>query len=53
MIDGTLFFRSVHPMISMGTAWASTEAYPWEQGLYVGGIETAEVNFTLRIYANA
>jgi len=51
MIDGTLFFRSVHPMISMGTAWASTEAYPWEQGLYVGGIETAKVNFTLRIYA--
>ena len=40
-------------MISIGTAWASTEAYPWEQGLYVGGIETAKVNFTLRIYANA
>ena len=40
-------------MISMGTVWASTEAYPWEQSLYVGGIETAKVNFTLRIYANA
>jgi len=37
----------------MGTAWASTEAYPWEQGLYVGGIETVKVNLTLRIYSNA
>ena len=37
----------------MGTAWASAEAYPWEQGLYVGGIETAKVNLTLRIYSNA
>jgi len=37
----------------MGTAWASTEAYLWEQGLYVGGIETAKVNLTLRIYSNA
>jgi len=40
-------------MISMGTAWASTEAYQREQGLYVGVIETAKVNFTLQIYANA
>ena len=40
-------------MISMGTAWASTEAYLWEQGLYVGGIETAKVNLTLRTYSNA
>lgn len=39
--------------LSMGTAWASAEAYPWEQGLYVGGIETAKVNLTLRIYSNA
>jgi len=37
----------------MGTAWASAKSYPWEQGLYVGGIETAKVNLTLRIYANA
>ena len=37
----------------MSTAWASTEAYLWEQGLYVGGIETAKVNLTLRIYSNA
>lgn len=39
--------------ISMGTAWASALSYPWEQGLYVGGIETAKVNLTLRIYSNA
>jgi len=37
----------------MGTAWASTEAYPREQGFYVGGIETAKVNLTLWIYLNA
>lgn len=37
----------------MGTAWASAESYPWEQGLYVGGIETAKVNLALRIYSNA
>lgn len=39
--------------LSMGTAWASALSYPWEQGLYVGGIETAKVNITLRIYSNA
>jgi len=37
----------------MGTAWFSSQRYPWEQGLYVGGIETAKVNITLRIYSNA
>ena len=37
---------------SMGTAWCSSKSYPWEQGLYVGGIETAKVNITLRIYSN-
>jgi prephenate dehydrogenase (NADP+) len=36
----------------MGTAWCCTKSYPWEQGLYVGGIETAKVNLTLRIYSN-
>uniref|UniRef100_A0A8H8CH92 Uncharacterized protein n=1 Tax=Psilocybe cubensis TaxID=181762 RepID=A0A8H8CH92_PSICU len=39
--------------LSMGTAWAAAQSYPWEQGLYVGGIETAKVNLTLRIYSNA
>lgn len=36
----------------MGTAWAAQRAYPWEQGQYVGGIETVKVNIMLRIYAN-
>ncbi|KAF8911912.1 Prephenate dehydrogenase [Mucidula mucida] len=39
--------------LSMGTAWASAASYPWEQGLYVGGIETVKVNLALRIYSNA
>ena len=37
----------------MGTAWCSSLSYPWSHGLYVGGIETAKVNITLRIYSNA
>jgi prephenate dehydrogenase (NADP+) len=36
----------------MGTAWASASAYPWEHGLYVGGIETVKVNIMLRIFSN-
>ncbi|KAL0948743.1 hypothetical protein HGRIS_008876 [Hohenbuehelia grisea] len=36
----------------MGAAWCSSLSYPWEQGLYVGGIETVKVNLTLRIYSN-
>ncbi|KAG5640976.1 hypothetical protein DXG03_006469 [Asterophora parasitica] len=38
--------------LTMGTAWTNSLSYPWEQGLYVGGIETAKVNLTLRIYSN-
>ena len=41
-----------HPIISMGTAWAFTEAYLWEQGLCIG-VEAAKVNLTLRKYSNA
>jgi prephenate dehydrogenase (NADP+) len=36
----------------MGTAWHAEKSYPWEQGLYVGGIETVKVNITHRIYSN-
>lgn len=39
-------------LLSMGTAWTSSQSYPWEQGLYVGGLETVKVNLTLRIYSN-
>ncbi|EGN95329.1 hypothetical protein SERLA73DRAFT_187631 [Serpula lacrymans var. lacrymans S7.3] len=38
--------------LTMGTAWASMKSYPWEQGQYIGGIETVKVNIMLRIYAN-
>ncbi|KAG9318958.1 prephenate dehydrogenase [Chiua virens] len=38
--------------LTMGTAWAARRSYPWEQGHYVGGIETVKVNIMLRIYAN-
>lgn len=36
----------------MGTAWSCSQSYPWEQGLYVGGLETVKVNLTLRLYSN-
>ncbi|KAH7099827.1 prephenate dehydrogenase [Auriculariales sp. MPI-PUGE-AT-0066] len=40
--------------LSMGTAWASQRAYPWEgeAGLFVGGIEIVKVNIAIRIYSN-
>ncbi|OJA07871.1 hypothetical protein AZE42_08267, partial [Rhizopogon vesiculosus] len=38
--------------LTMGTAWAGQRSYPWEQGQYVGGIETVKVNIMLRIYSN-
>lgn len=38
--------------LSMGTAWHCSSSYPWERGVYVGGIETVKVNITLRIYSN-
>lgn len=36
----------------MGTAWRCSEAYPWETGLYPGGIETVKINLMLRIYSS-
>ena len=36
----------------MGTAWHAAQQYPWEDGAYVGGIETVKVNITIRIYAS-
>ncbi len=51
--SATHFFHTQDPCRnSMGTAWYSAESYPWEQGLYVGGLETVKVNLTLRIYSN-
>lgn len=39
--------------LSMGTVWRCRSSYPWLQGNYIGGIENAKVNITLRIYSNA
>jgi len=38
--------------LSMGTAWAANQQFPWEIDRYVGGIENVKINITLRIYAN-
>ncbi|KAL1303383.1 hypothetical protein AAFC00_006777 [Neodothiora populina] len=38
--------------LSMGTAWAANNQFPWEIPRYVGGIENVKINITLRIYAN-
>lgn len=37
--------------LTMGTAWRSSQSYPWETGLYPGGIETVKINIMLRIYS--
>lgn len=37
--------------LSMGTAWSSSNQYPWESERYPGGIETVKINICLRIYA--
>jgi prephenate dehydrogenase (NADP+) len=38
--------------LSMGTAWAANNQFPWEINRYVGGIENVKINITLRIYSN-
>lgn len=36
--------------LTMGTAWSMAQKYPWETGMYPGGIETVKINLCLRIY---
>lgn len=36
--------------LSMGSAWSYSHQYPWETGMYPGGIETVKINLCLRIY---
>jgi prephenate dehydrogenase (NADP+) len=36
----------------MGTAWRCSGRFPWETGRYVGGLEVAKINITLRIYSS-
>lgn len=38
--------------LSMGSAWAANEQFPWEITRYVGGIENVKINITLRIYSS-
>lgn len=38
--------------LSMGTAWAANNQFPWEIARYTGGIENVKINLTLRIYSN-
>lgn len=38
--------------LSMGTAWAANNQFPWEIDRYAGGIENAKINIMMRIYSN-
>ncbi|KAG0638960.1 hypothetical protein HOY80DRAFT_1076168 [Tuber brumale] len=38
--------------LSMGTAWAANNQFPWEVTRWQGGIENIKINLTLRIYSN-
>lgn len=38
--------------LSMGVAWHANKQYPWTVPKWVGGIENAKVNISLRIYSN-
>lgn len=38
--------------LSMGTAWAANNQFPWELPRYIGGVENVKINITLRIYSN-
>ncbi|ODV97838.1 hypothetical protein PACTADRAFT_47689 [Pachysolen tannophilus NRRL Y-2460] len=38
--------------LSMGVAWHATKEYPWEAKRWIGGLENAKINISLRIYSN-
>lgn len=38
--------------LSMGTAWMNSNQYPWETPKWIGGIENAKINISLRIFSN-
>ncbi|KAL0632657.1 prephenate dehydrogenase (NADP(+)) [Maublancomyces gigas] len=38
--------------LSMGTAWAAGDQFPWEVTKWNSGIENIKINITLRIYSN-
>lgn len=38
--------------LSMGVAWKEINQYPWETPRWVGGMENAKINISMRIYSN-
>lgn len=38
--------------LSMGVAWMANNQYPWTIPKWIGGIENAKVNISMRIYSN-
>ena len=38
--------------LSMGSAWAANQQFPWAIPRYIGGIENVKINITLRIYSS-
>lgn len=38
--------------LSMGVAWKLVNQYPWETPRWIGGIENAKINISLRIFSN-
>ncbi|KAH3661914.1 hypothetical protein OGAPHI_006093 [Ogataea philodendri] len=38
--------------LSMGVAWHNCNQYPWETPKWIGGLENAKINISLRIYSN-
>lgn len=38
--------------LSMGVAWKANNQYPWTIPKWIGGIENAKMNISLRIYSN-
>lgn len=38
--------------LSMGTAWKSSNQYPWENPRWTGGLENAKMNISMRIFSN-
>jgi prephenate dehydrogenase (NADP+) len=38
--------------LSMGVAWHKARMYPWKVSKWVGGLENAKINISLRIFSN-
>lgn len=38
--------------LSMGVAWHKSKLYPWKVSKWIGGLENAKVNISLRIFSN-